>query len=74
MHNVILRCVRATIAAVKKTIIIRYSECVLVAMRIRLIVICRLTGSTTFFHIIIRILRKRYRTRNEYFDFLYNFV
>ena len=41
-----------------KEISIAYSECVLVAlgiqhaMRMRLIVICRLPGSTTFFHII----------------------
>jgi hypothetical protein len=57
MCIVIWRSVRETIAVVKKKCV-TYSECVFVdlgvhhAMRMRHIVICDLTGSTIFFHII----------------------
>jgi hypothetical protein len=50
--------VRLNIVAVGKKISITYSECVFVAlviqhaMRMRLIIICGLSGSTIFFHII----------------------
>jgi len=53
-----LRCVRATNFAVEKAVSNTYSEYVFVAlgiqhaMRIRHIVICGLSGSTTFFNII----------------------
>ena len=56
--NVTLRRVRVTIFAVGKSVSITYSECVSVAlgiqhaMRMRHIVMCGLSGSTTFSHII----------------------
>ena len=58
MYNVTQRRVRATIVAVRKVISVTYSECVFLttdiqhAMRMRLIVICGLPGSTIFFHIV----------------------
>ena len=64
----------------EKAVIITYSECVSVgliiqhAMRMRRIVVCSLSGSTLFFHIISE--RKRFSgkvTRHKmYFDFLYH--
>jgi hypothetical protein len=56
MNNIIMRHVHATFVAVEKYI--TYSECVLVAfgiqhaMLMRHIVVCSLSGSTIFFHII----------------------
>jgi len=58
-----------------------YADCVSVvlliqhAMRMHRTVICDLSDSTIFFHIISktgRISRKSYRTQNVCFDFLYN--
>jgi len=54
----VLRHVHATIIAVEKAVSITYSECVFVdldnqhAMRASCIVICGLSSSTIFFHII----------------------
>jgi hypothetical protein len=53
-YNVTLRRVHATVFAVEKTIIITYSECMIMAlgsqhaMRVRHIVICGLSSSTVF--------------------------
>jgi hypothetical protein len=58
MYNLTLRCFRATIVVVEKTISIAYSEFVFVAlviqhtMHMHHIVIWGLPGSTVFFHII----------------------
>jgi hypothetical protein len=66
-----------------KTISITYSECVFVAlgtqnaMRMRYIVICGLSGTTVFVHIISQIGRfskKSYWTQNVCFDFSATFV
>ena len=90
MYNITLRHIRATITAVEKATSITYSECVFVvlgiqhAMRMRHTVICGLSGSTIFLHIISLMawLKKNnkkkiyiyiYRTQNVCFDFLYKF-
>ena len=59
--NLTLRRFVATIVTVENAIIITYYECVLVAlvmqhaMRMRLIVVCGLRGSTMyFFHIVLK--------------------
>jgi len=58
MYNVLLRHIRATIFAVAKQKSIKYSECVFVALGIQhtlsmcYIVICGLSSSAVFFHII----------------------
>jgi hypothetical protein len=57
-YSVTVRRLRATAVAVKKAISVTYSECMSVAYviqhakRMRHIVICGLSGSTTLFHII----------------------
>ena len=73
MYNITLRHIRATITAVEKATSITYSECVFVvlgiqhAMRMRHTVICGLSGSTIFLHIISlmawlkkKIIKKKY--------------
>ena len=58
MHYVTLRHVRATFVTVEKSISVTYSEFMFVAfgiqhsLRMRIFVICGLSGSTLFFHIV----------------------
>jgi len=83
MYDVTLRRVRVTTVACGKAKSITYSVCVSVALvirhalRMRLIVVCGLTGCTIFFpHVIKGTIfgnRKFFLKKKSVFDFLYSF-